>query len=92
MSQAMEVARDDGEWVWVPRLTPAQESAWEAKCHAERDAALSCAKRLSKLAVRYAVGASTDTDPKRAAHWITQARRLRTEAWSHLAMARRNNI
>jgi len=86
------VVDEDGEWVWVKRPTPAQDSAYVAKCYRERDAALSCAKRLSKLAVGYARGAAIDTNPERAARWITEASRLRREARSHLAMARRKNI
>jgi hypothetical protein len=82
----------DGEPVWGRRPSPAQDAAYIAKCHRERDAALSCAKRLSKLAVGYARGASDDTNPDRAANWITEARRLRDRAWSHFRMARRNNI
>lgn len=86
------VVGDDGEWIWTQRPTPAQDDAWIAKCHRERDAALSCAKRLSKIAAGYANGAATDTNPERAARWITEARRLRDRAWSHLGMARRNNV
>lgn len=86
------VVDEGGEWVWVKRPTPAQDEAWIAKCHHDRDAALSAAKRLSKIAVGYAQGAATDTNPQRAAHWISEARRLRARAWSHFDMARRNNI
>lgn len=91
MNQAMEAVQD-GEWVWVPYPTPEQETAFVAGRHAIRDASLRCAKRLSKLAVRYAAGAATDTDPKRAARWISEARRLRVRAWSYLNDARRNDI
>lgn len=86
------VADENGEWIWAKRPTPEQDEVWIAKCHRERDASLSCAKRLSKLAVGYASGAATDTNPERAARWITEARRLRDRAWSHLQMARRNNV
>ena len=92
MSQPTIVAGENGDWIWVEHPTPAQDAAWIAKCHRDRDASLACAKHLSKIAVGYASGAANDTNPERAARWISEARRLRNSAWSHLRMARRNNI
>lgn len=91
MSQAMEV-REDGEWVWVSRLTPAQEAGWIARQHAERDAFVSLAMRQSKLAVRYRRWAEEETNPIRAARYASDAVRYRREAKSSLHCARVRNV
>lgn len=82
----------DGEAVWARRPSPEQDAAYIAKCHRERDAALSCAKSLSKRSVQYFRWAAETANPDRAAHYAHEGRRTRRAAWSHFRMARRNNI
>jgi hypothetical protein len=86
------VLDEDGEWVWVRRPTPEQDRAWIELQHKERDAFLSLARRQSKLSVQYRRWAEEDARPDRAAHYATEATRLRRDAKWHLRKARERNV
>lgn len=86
------VAGEDGDWIWVKRPTPAQDSAWIARQHRERDAMISCAKTQSKLSVRYFRWAEDETSPERAAHYAAEGRKARRSASAHLRWARERNV
>lgn len=55
-----------------------------------RQQALSLAKTSRRLSWEYRRGAEADTNPQRAAHWISEARRLRKQARDYIEFARRH--
>jgi polysaccharide pyruvyl transferase WcaK-like protein len=82
----------NGDWIWSERPTPAQDAAWIASQHKQRDAFLSLAKTESKLSVQYRKWALEETKPERAAHYATEALRLRRNSWNSLRAARGRNV
>lgn len=78
----------DGEPIWSRAPSPAQDAKWLARQRLQFDAAISCAKRLSKLSVQYFRWADEETSPSRAAHYAVEARRMRRNSWSHLRLAK----
>ena len=92
MSHPTTVAGENGDWIWAERPTPAQDAAWVQRQHRERDAFLSLAKRESKLSVQYRRWALEETKPDRAAHYASEALRLRRNSKFSLHAARVRNI
>ena len=86
------VPNEAGEWIWARLPTPEQDAAWVERQHRDRDAFLSLAKRESKLSVQYRRWALEETKPDRAAHYATEALRLRRNSKRSLDAARARNV